>query len=173
MTTHGLEAEVRAALAAEGGDAGASSAQLDLGFDDLPSPIALQAESVGLALRPGRPRGSRNRSTLDVVQLIKATKRPTLLALKELADLTIDEFVKVSGISDRDKAFARWLQIAELVTAYEEGRPTQRVEVAGEVALPVVVMTMEPVRPDLVNGNPPTEGEMLDVTDFTVVQENQ
>lgn len=175
MTTKGVEAEIAAQLAAEGVDQ-AELGQLDLDlFADMPSPVEQAAEARGVVRRgPGRPAGAKNRRTADMVRLIKATKRPTLLALKEWADLPLDEFAAVSGIKDPAQAFAAWFRIAELVTAYEEGRPTQRVEVeANGAALPVLVIGSEPVRPDLAHGNPPTAGELLNVTDFKVVEEKQ
>lgn len=160
----------------DAGDEPAAGDQLDLGiFDDFESPISVQMADKGVGIRrPGRPKGSKNRTNVNVVQLIKATKRPTLLALKELAELSLDDFAKVTGITKAAEVFDRWMRVAELVAAYEEGRPTARVELdaKGGPIMPVVVFGDVPVRPDLVDGNPPDDGAMIDVTDWREISTN-
>lgn len=170
MGTRGLEADLAALVAQDDvSDAGGEQLALEI-FDDFVSPVAeqMQRRKVEGPRRPGRPEGSKGRANTNIVRLIKATKRPTLLALKEIADLPFDDFMTAFGFHDRDKAFGRWLHLAELVTAYEEGRPTQRVEVDGKgvAMLPVVLFGDPPVRPDLVDGNPPDDGAMINVTDW-------
>lgn len=169
MSERGLHADIAALISAD--DVPEAGDQLDLGiFDDFASPVEERLAERGVAIRrPGRPKGSKTRTNLNVVQLIKATKRPTLLALKEWADLNLTDFMAATGINDAQAAFAAWFKIAELVTAYEEGRPAQRVELdaKGGPILPVVLFGDMPVRPDLVNGNPPDDGAMINVTDWT------
>ncbi len=170
MTTRGIEAEVQALLAAEGPETDpASSGQMDLAiFDDMPSPIAAAMADRGVAPRGVGQRG-KSKKTLDLVQLIKATKRPTLLALKELADLPLPDFARLLGCSLLE-AYDRWFRLAELCAAYEEGRPTQRVALdAGGPGLPVVVFANVPVDPRLAGGNPP---EAIDA-EFEEVEGNQ
>lgn len=156
-------------LAAEtpGGGAAAAADQLDLGiFDDMPSPVGVALEEKGIEPRRVGQRG-KSRKNLDVVQLIRATKRPTLLALKELADLPLPDFARLLGCKPIE-AFDRWYRVAELVTAYEEGRPTQRLALEpGAGGLPVVVFAGMAVDPRLAGGNPPVDVE------FEEVQENQ
>lgn len=124
--------------------------------------------------RPGRPRGSKTRTGLDVVKLIKATKRPTLLAIKEIADMTPDEFKAWSGIGDTKEAYDRWWKAVELASAYEEGRPAARVELTGKggAPLPVAIFGDVPVRPDLANGNGPEDGRLIEATDWSVISRN-
>lgn len=167
MTDRGLNADLRALIAQD--DVADEGEQLALEiFDDFASPVGVQLEHRQVARRPGRPPGAKNRAGVNVVRLIKATKRPTLLTLKEWADLPLADFMKATGIEKAADAFAAWFRVAELVTAYEEGRPTQRVEVDGKggVVLPVVLFGDPPVRPDLVDGNPPDDGAMVNVTDW-------
>ena len=169
MGERGLQAEVAALIRAE--EPADDGEQLTLAvFDDFASPVEDQAHHRGVAARrPGRPEGSKTRANLNIVRLIKATKRPTLLALKEWADMSLHEFQRATGISDPAAAWSAWFRVAELVTAYEEGRPSQRVELTGEggAPLPVVVFGDLPVRPDLVDGNAPDDGAMINVTDWT------
>lgn len=168
MTDRGLHADLRAIIDQD--DLVDDGDQLSLAmFDDFESPVHRRATDRGVRTgRPGRPEGSKNRATLNIVRLIKATKRPTLLALKEWADMDLTDFMMATGISDADKAFSAWFRVAELCAAYEEGRPTQRVELDGKVAvLPVAIFGDAPVRPDLAEGNPPIEGEAVEVTDWT------
>jgi len=171
MSSDSLEAQIRAAVVAEEGSSSADQLSLEI-FDDVPSPVAVQLERRKVRAGPGRPPGSKDRRNVDLVRLIKATKRPTLLAMKELVDLPFDDFVKATGISNRDKAFGHWRALAELCAAYEEGRPTQRVELGGEVSVPLVAFFEQPVRADLVNGNPPAAAGSIDVVDFTVVDKD-
>lgn len=174
MAIRGLEADVAALIAQDDvSDAGGEQLALEI-FDDFASPVDVQLQHRNVSRRPGRPPGSKTRTGLNIVQLIKATKRPTLLALKEWADLPLTDFMAASGISKPAEAFAAWFRIAELVTAYEEGRPTQRVELDGKVAvLPVVLFGDAPVRPDLVDGNPPDDGAMIDVTHWKSPDETE
>ena len=169
MAERGLQADLAALLADD--DEPEAGEQLDLGvFDDFVSPVAEQASARGVAIRrAGRPKGSKTRTNLDVVKLIKATKRPTLLGIKELADLTLDEFITWSGIGDRKDAFDRWWKVQELSAAYEEGRPAARVELTGKggAALPIAIFGDIPVRPDLVDGNPPDDARLINVTDWS------
>lgn len=176
MSTRGLEADVAALIAQDDvSPAGGEQLALEI-FDDFVSPVAQQLahKNVAGTGRPGRPPGSKGRKNSDIVRLIKATKRPTLLALKEWADLPLHEFIAASGITDADKAFSAWFRIAELITAYEEGRPIARVELDAKVQmLPVVLFGDTPVRPDLVDGNPPDDGDMLNVTDWKSPDETE
>ncbi|WP_298161122.1 hypothetical protein [Brevundimonas sp.] len=168
MTDRGLHADLRAIIDQD--DLVDDGDQLSLEiFDDFASPVADRLADRDVAIRrPGRPKGSKNRAGLNVVSLIKATKRPGLLALKEWSDLNLTEFMQATGITKPKDAFDSWLRVTELVVAYEEGRPTQRVELDGKVAvLPVAIFGDAPVRPDLVAGNPPIEGEAVEVTDWT------
>lgn len=174
MSERGLHADLRALI--DAGDEPAAGDQLDLGiFDDFESPVQAQMAARDVAIRrPGRPQGSKTRTNVNIVRLIRATKRPTLLALKELADLSLDDFARATGITKPAEVFDRWMKVAELVTAYEEGRPTARVEIdaKGGPVMPVVVFGDVPVRPDLVDGNPPDDGAMIDVTDWREISEN-
>lgn len=166
MGERGLQADLAELIAQDDVScAGGEQLALEI-FDDFVSPVDVQLQAKNVARRgPGRPPGSKTRTGLNIVQLIKSTKRPTLLALKEWADLPLVDFIKASGIEKPAEAFAAWFRIAELVTAYEEGRPTQRVEMDGKLAvLPVVLFGDAPVRPDLVDGNPPDDGAMINVT---------
>jgi hypothetical protein len=168
MGERGLQADLAELIAQDDVScAGGEQLALEI-FDDFVSPVDVQLQHKSVARRgPGRPPGSKTRTGLNIVQLIKSTKRPTLLALKEWADLPLVDFMKASGIEKPAEAFSAWFRIAELVTAYEEGRPTQRVELDGKVAvLPVVLFGDAPVRPDLVGGNPPEDGAMINVTDW-------
>ncbi len=155
------------AVETPGGGAATAADQLDLGiFDDMPSPVGVALEAKGIEPRRVGQRG-KSRKNLDVVQLIKATKRPTLLALKELADLPLPDFARLLGCKPIE-AFDRWYRIAELCAAYEEGRPTQRVAIdPGAGGLPVVVFAGMAVDPTLAGGNPPVDVE------FEEVLENQ
>jgi len=170
MGTRGLEADLAELIASDDvSPAGGEQLGLEI-FDDFVSPVAEQLEHRGVARtgRPGRPEGAKSRQNLNIVRLLKATRRPTLLALKEWAELPLSDFMRATGISDPVDAFSAWFRVAELVTAYEEGRPTQRVELDATVrpALPVVVFGDPPVRPDLVDGNPPDDGAMINVTNW-------
>lgn len=174
MTTKGLEADLAQLMALEDSAADGDQLGLEL-FDDFASPVELLRESRKVDARrgPGRPKGSKSRATVDLVRLIKATKRPTLLAIKEMADLGVHELAAMLGCT-LTEAWDRWYKVAELSAAYEEGRPTQRVEldVDGPV-MPVLMLGAMPVRPDLVHGNPPGESDLLNVTEFGKVEEDQ
>lgn len=168
MSERGLQAELATLIAQDdASSAGGEQLGLDI-FDDFVSPVAEQLKYRGVARtgRPGRPEGAKGRQGMNLVRLLKATRRPTLLALKEWAELPLSDFMRATGIGDPVDAFVAWFKVAELVTAYEEGRPTQRVELdaTGVVALPVVLFGDPPVRPDLVDGNPPDDGSMINVT---------
>lgn len=168
MTDRGLHADLRAIIDQD--DVIDEGDQLSLEiFDDFESPVAQRLADRDVAIRrPGRPKGSKNRAGLNVVQLIKATKRPALLALKEWSDLNLTDFMAATGITKPKDAFDSWLRVTELVVAYEEGKPTQRIELDGAgVVMPVAIFGDMPVRPDLVAGNPPIEGEAVEVTDWT------
>lgn len=169
MSSQSLEAQIRAAVVAEDGSSAGGQLSLEI-FEDQPSPVEVQLRARGVEARGrGRPQGSKDRRNVDLVKLIKATKRPTLLAMKEWVDLPFDEFVRATGMENREKAFGHWRALAELVAAYEEGRPTQRIEVDGGVGVPLVVFAEMPVRDDLAHGNPPEEADAIDVVDFSVV----
>lgn len=168
MTDRGLHADLRAIIDQDDVEDAGDQLSLEI-FDDFESPVAQRLADRDVPMRrPGRPKGSKNRAGLNVVSLIKATKRPALLALKEWSDLNLTEFMQATGIAKPKEAFDSWLRVTELVAAYEEGRPTQRVELDGVgVVLPVAIFGDMPVRPDLVAGNPPIEGEAVEVTDWT------
>jgi hypothetical protein len=175
MGERGLHADLKALITAD--DVPAEGDQLDLGiFDDFTSPVAERLADRGVAIRrPGRPQGSKSRTNLNIVQLIRATKRPTLLTLKEWADLNLTEFMAATGISDAGAAWHAWFKVAELVTAYEEGRPAQRLEMdvkGGGPIMPVVVFGDVPVRPDLVEGNGPRDDQLLNVTTWSDASTN-
>lgn len=170
MAVRGLEADLAALIASDDVEvAGGEQLGLEI-FDDFVSPVAEQLERRGVVRtgRPGRPLGAKGRTNANVVRLIKATKRPTLLALKEVVDLPFDDFMAYFRMTDPHKGAKLWASLSLEVTAYEEGRPTQRVELDAQVrpALPVVVFGDPPVRPDLVDGNPPDDGAMINVTDW-------
>jgi hypothetical protein len=167
MSTRGLEADVAALIAQDDvSPAGGEQLALEI-FDDFLSPVAEQLARRHVRRGPGRPPGSKNRDNVNTIRLIKASKRPSILTLKEIVDLPFDDFMAAYAFTDREKAFGHWRSLLELMVAYEEGRPTQRVELDGKVELlPVVLFGDTPVRPDLVDGNPPDDGDMLNVTDW-------
>ena len=174
MSERGLQADIKALLAA---DAEPSEGdQLDLGiFDDFVSPVAEQQLARAVAIRrPGRPLGSKSRTNLNVVRLIKATKRPSILALKEIVDMPFEEFLQTFGFTDRDRAFGHWSNLLKLSIAYEEGQPAQRLELdaKGGPVMPVVVFGDVPVRPDLAEGNPPEDERAIDVTEWRDISTN-
>jgi len=173
MSSGSLDAQLRALAA--GDDTSTAVEQLSLEvFDEFASPVEaqLQRRRVEARAGPGRPMGSKNRANLDLVRLIKATKRPTLLAIKELVDLPFEDFVQAHGLgSDRLGALNAWFRMAELMAAYEEGRPTQRLEVKGKGLVPVVFFGGEAVDPALADGNPPDDAA-IEVTDYTVNDES-
>lgn len=173
MADEGLRAQIEVMVSAEAGAAGGGGEQLGLElFDGFDSPVeVLRADTSALPERrgPGRPPGSPNRKNLDLVRLIRETKRPTLLAIKEIADTSPSDLARMLRCS-RLEAFDRWKWAAELMAAYEEGRPIARVDLtSGGERLPTVVFVDQAVDPALAMGNPPIEGEARAVVDFTQV----
>lgn len=166
MTTKGLEADIRDLVAGDDVDPDAAQPDLDL-FADMPSPIERQAEFKGVGRGPGRPAGSSNRSSLDLVRYIKATRRPALLALQDVADMSWSDLATAMGCK-LPEAAEFWRKCVAELLPYVERRQPQALELAGAVGLPVVVWQSDPVRADLVNGNPPEDGEAIDA-EFTPI----
>ncbi len=161
MTVKGTEAEIRALVAADMDGAAAEAAEFAL-FDDLVSPVALLAEHRGVPERGrGRPAGSKSRATADLVRYIRATRRPALLVLQDWAEQPVHELAAMLGCKLLEAADFQRKVIADLLP-YVERRQPQALEVLATIT-PVLVMTSEPVRPDLAAGNPPIEGEAREV----------
>ena len=175
MALSGIEAQVRELVAASASDGeGAGVKTGDLFADDLPSPISTAVQEAAQERGRGRPEGSRNRGSEDVVKYLQATRRSPLLALQDVVDLGPLGIAREFGMKVAEAA-EFWRKCAAELLPYVAKRQPQAVELPpGASALPVLALLSVPVDPRLAAGNPPAAGDgALDVTDFREVQQDQ
>lgn len=176
MSLSGLEAQVQALVSGsrpEGEGAGVETGELFA--DDLPSPIfTAEAEKLGVTRGPGRPAGSRNRSSDDVVRYLQATRRSPLLALQDVVDMGPLGVRRAFGLKPAEAADF-WRKCADSLAPYVAKKQPQAVELSGEGgALPMLVLAAMPVDPRLAGGNPPAAGDgALNITDFREAEPDQ
>ncbi len=105
----------------------------------IPAPVAHpgapEGLAVGLLRRPGRPKGSKNRSTIDARQFYGKHARKLVPRLVKRA---IQEIEKPAGNLD----FAE--RVGKLAAAYAWGRPVESKEISGPDGRPIQTEDLVP-----------------------------
>lgn len=111
----------------------------------------------------GRPRGSRNKSTAELVKLISATGRHPLLAMAEIVSTPIDVIARTLGCKKIEAAEYHRKVMNDLAQYVAQKQPTA-VQVAGANAGMLVINLGSPLD---------AEGGMLDLTVIDNSEQNQ
>ena len=127
----------RAALDAQG------DAQFALELGENVVEAAYAHRGVKHEPRRGRPRGSRNKRTRDLVEFLHAQgHKDPLVAASEIVTAGVDGVAIMLGVPLRD-AFAPWLACVQFVTKYTHQAPPVAIDTQGAPLVPIHISVTE------------------------------
>jgi len=128
-----------------GGDAAAEQLAL-FSAGSVFGQIKVPGEPILPRTGPGRPRGSINRTTKDLVKLIEATGRHPLLAMAEIVAMPIDIIAATLGCKKIEAAEYHRKVMADLAPYVAQKMPTM-IQPVGANAGYLIINTGAPVGP--------------------------
>jgi hypothetical protein len=95
-----------------------------------PSPEEVEAEPRKFG--PGRPPGSRNRTSADLARMVRQVGGDPVLAMARIAGMSLLQIKEMLGCT-RVEAFDRWLMVLDKLAPYVNSKQPLAVAVSGKV----------------------------------------